>query len=56
MAEQRDGQLEQFNEEIDLQDVLRAATKTEAPRKGGRGTGMPTGRLPDRGVDRPPTR
>jgi hypothetical protein len=53
IGEQRDGQLEQLNEDIDLQALLKATTKPEAPNRG-RGTGRPTGRLPDRGVDRPP--
>jgi len=52
--EQREGQLEQLNEDVDLQTLLKAAIKPEPPRDRGRGTGMPTGRLPDRGVDRPP--
>ena len=54
MREQREGELEQLNEDVDLQTLLKAATKPEAPNGRGRGTGMPTGRLPDRGVDRPP--
>jgi Mg-chelatase subunit ChlD len=52
--EQREGQLEQLNEDLDLQTLLKAATKPEPSNGRGRGTGMPTGRLPDRGVDRPP--
>jgi len=54
MAEQRDGQLEQLNENVDLQTLLKAATRPDPPGKRGRGTGLPTGRLPDRGVNRPP--
>ena len=54
MAEQRDGQLEQLNEHVDLQTLLKAASRPDPPGKGGRGTGLPTGRLPDRGVNRPP--
>jgi hypothetical protein len=54
MAEQRDGQLEQLNEDIDLQKLLKDATTRTPPRKGTRGTGRPSGRLPDRGVNRPP--
>ena len=52
----RAGQLQQLNEEADL-----AATLEQAARRGqahdapkGAGTGAPTGRMPDRGVDRPP--
>jgi hypothetical protein len=52
--EQREGQLEQLSEDVDLQTLLKAATGPEPPRHRGRGTGMPTGGLPDRGVDRPP--
>jgi len=54
MAEQREGQLEQLNENVDLQKLLKSATKPEPPKNGGRGTGRPTGRPPDRGVNRPP--
>jgi Mg-chelatase subunit ChlD len=54
MREQRDGELEQLNEDLDLQRLLKAATTPERPHGRGRGTGRPTGRLPDRGVDRPP--
>ena len=56
IAQARDGQLEQLNADIDLQQVLdRAADCTEpgSPSRG-LGTGLPTGRMPDRGVDRPP--
>jgi hypothetical protein len=54
MREQRQGELEQLNEDLNLQTVLKAATKI-TPRTGrSRGTGMHTGRMPDRGVDRPP--
>ncbi|MGH2948419.1 MAG: hypothetical protein ACRDPC_19540, partial [Solirubrobacteraceae bacterium] len=52
----RAGQLQQLNEEANL-----AATLEQAARRGqapdapkGAGTGAPTGRMPDRGVDRPP--
>jgi Mg-chelatase subunit ChlD len=52
----RAGQLQQLNEEADL-----AATLEQAARRGqardarkGAGTGAPTRRMPDRGVDRPP--
>jgi hypothetical protein len=54
MAEQREAQLEQLHEDIDLQELLKSATNPRPPGNGGRGTGMPTGRLPDRGVNRPP--
>ena len=54
MAEQREAQLEQLHEDIDLQELLKSATNPRPPAKGGSGTGMPTGRLPDRGVNRPP--
>jgi Mg-chelatase subunit ChlD len=52
----RANQLEQLNEDVDLAAVLeQAATRGQpsAARKGA-GTGAPTGRIPDRGVDRPP--
>jgi hypothetical protein len=54
VREQRQGELEQLNEDLELQALLKAATKPDAPNGRGRGTGMPTGRLPDRDVDRPP--
>jgi hypothetical protein len=52
----RAGQLEQLNEELDLKQVLADARRPAngASRRGGAGTGLPGGRLPDRGVDRPP--
>ena len=54
----RDGQLEQLDEDVDLSRCSSdAASATAAPAsvaRGGRGTGLPTGRMPDRGVDRPP--
>ena len=54
-ADVRDSELEQLSEDIDLQQLLKAATKPEPPARGrGRGTGRPSGRLPDRGVERPP--
>jgi Mg-chelatase subunit ChlD len=52
-----EGRLEQLDEDIDLQQVLeQAAGRGERTplRARGRGTGLPTGRMPDRGVDRPP--
>ena len=57
IASARADQLEQLDEDVDLQQVLADAA---AGRRGGgslgkgRGTGLPTGRMPDRGVDRPP--
>jgi hypothetical protein len=56
IAQARDGQLEQLNADVDLQQVLdRAADRTEPGGPGrGLGTGLPSGRMPDRGVDRPP--
>ncbi len=56
IATARAGELEQLEEDIDLQQVLEnAAGRERATNLGrGRGTGLPTGRLPDRGVDRPP--
>ena len=50
-------QREQLDEDVDLQQVL-AEAAARGGRNGrlgkGRGTGLPTGRMPDRGVDRPP--
>ena len=57
IASTRAGQLEQLDEDLDLQQVLeKAAARGERSSElcRGRGTGLPTGRLPDRGVDRPP--
>ncbi|MHB1568212.1 MAG: vWA domain-containing protein [Solirubrobacteraceae bacterium] len=57
IAAARDGQLEQLDHDIELAQVLRdAATGGQGESKlgRGRGTGLPTGRMPDRGVDRPP--
>jgi Mg-chelatase subunit ChlD len=52
----RAGQLEQLDEDIDLKQLLGAAhgNRDRPPRGAGHGTGLPTGRIPDRGVDRPP--
>ena len=50
-------QLEQLDHDLDLQQTLAdaAASRSRAARLGkGRGTGLPSGRIPDRGVDRPP--
>jgi hypothetical protein len=41
MAEQRDWQLEQLNDNVDLQKLLKRATQPEPPKKGGGGTGRP---------------
>jgi len=57
IATARAGQLEQLDEDVDLGQLLErvAGEGAEGDRLGrGRGTGLPTGRLPDRGVDRPP--
>jgi Mg-chelatase subunit ChlD len=57
IATARAGQIEQLDEDIDLGQVLEhaAASHERSSELGrGRGTGLPTGRLPDRGVDRPP--
>ena len=57
IATARAGQLEQLDADVDLGQVLRdAATGGQGRSKlgRGRGTGLPTGRMPDRGVDRPP--
>ena len=51
------GQLEQLDEDVDLKQLLDNAANggEQAGKLGrGRGTGLPSGRLPDRGVDRPP--
>ncbi len=53
----RRAQVEQLDEDVDLDTVLRDAVgRGEGATKlgRGRGTGLPSGRLPDRGVDRPP--
>jgi hypothetical protein len=51
------GQLEQLDEDVDLQQVLDDAAnggESAGKLRRGRGTGLPSGRLPHRGVDRPP--
>jgi hypothetical protein len=57
IAAARDRRLEQLEEDVDLGQLLNHAAG-RGERRGklarGRGTGLPTGRLPDRGVDRPP--
>ena len=53
----RTSQIEQLDEDVDLDKILRDAASRgeEATKLGrGRGTGLPSGRVPDRGVDRPP--
>ena len=52
----RAGQLQQLNEEADLAVTLEQAARRVQARdaRKGAGTGAPTGRMPDRGVDRPP--
>ena len=57
IANARADQLQQLDEDVELQQVLAdaAAHRKSAGSLGkGRGTGLPTGRMPDRGVDRPP--
>jgi hypothetical protein len=57
IATARADQLKELDEDIDLGQVLEhaAASGERSSELGrGRGTGLPTGRLPDRGVDRPP--
>ena len=54
LREQREAGLEQLGEDIDLQTLLEAATKPQPAGERGRGTGLPSGRLPDRGVNRQP--
>jgi hypothetical protein len=50
----RANQLQQLNEEAVLSEVLARAQGQPDPASGGHGTGAPTGRMPKRGVDRPP--
>lgn len=47
-------QLEQLNEDVDLKELLAKAADDADPTSGGSGTGAPTGRMPKRGVNRPP--
>jgi hypothetical protein len=57
IAAGRQGELEQLREDVQLQDLLARQTGQHpaSPTPGGGvGTGLPTGRMPDRGVDRPP--
>ena len=50
------GQLEQLDEDVDLRrrSSRRAGAARRRDAATGAGTGAPTGRMPDRGVDRPP--
>jgi hypothetical protein len=51
----RNGQLKRLDEDTDLASTLEhAATGTPGALGKGSGTGAPSGRMPDRGVDRPP--
>lgn len=57
LEQTRAGQLEQLHEEIDLQQLLDQVAHGDprAPARGhGQGTGASSGRMPDRGIDRPP--
>ena len=57
IATARADQLVQLDEDVDLGQVLTRAAGEREQRGGigrGRGTGLPTGRLPDRSVDRAP--
>jgi hypothetical protein len=57
IAQARGDQLEQLEHEVELQALLDHVARggdAAAPGTGGRGTGAPSGRMPDRGVDRPP--
>jgi Mg-chelatase subunit ChlD len=47
------GQLQQLDEDVVLKDLLDRAEGAPEPQTGGRGTGAPTGRMPNRGVNRP---
>ncbi len=53
----RDQQVKQLDADQDLGQVLNQAARTSdraVPHSRGAGTGRPSGRMPDRGVDRPP--
>jgi hypothetical protein len=53
--EARESQLAQLDEDADLASTLAQAATGQTGEPGrGAGTGAPTGRMPDRGVDRPP--
>jgi Mg-chelatase subunit ChlD len=54
LAEAKDSQLQQLNIDQDLDRLLTQATNRDGSPGGGRGTGVASGRMPDRGVDRPP--
>jgi Mg-chelatase subunit ChlD len=49
---ERAAQLQQLNEDVSLQELLAGATAEARAQQGGRATGAPSGRMPDRGVDR----
>jgi hypothetical protein len=57
IADSRAGQVEQLEHEVELQALLDEVAGNgagEAPGGRGIGTGAPSGRMPNRGVDRPP--
>jgi hypothetical protein len=56
LEQARGDQLQQLEEDVDLSTLLEQAASGDAttPAGGGSGTGAPGGRMPDRGVDRPP--
>jgi hypothetical protein len=57
IADTRERQLVQLDHEIELQallDEVAHGANANVPLGRGRGTGSPAGRMPDRGVDRPP--
>ena len=56
LGQARAGQLEQLNEDLDLEQLLDEARDParRTPHRRGSGTGLPSGRMPDRGVNRPP--
>jgi hypothetical protein len=50
----RADQLEQLREDVSLTDLLGGVADGRSPTSSGTGTGAPTGRMPDRGINRPP--
>jgi Mg-chelatase subunit ChlD len=54
IAQARNDQLEQLDNDVDLAQTVARATSAPTPATGARGTGAPGGRMPDRGVDRAP--